>query len=206
MIFDTIGNLYGTTLGGGNYSACQSAGCGVVFRLSPAVGHWAESILHKFEGTGDGNGPSGSLVFDRSGALYGATSGESVYNSGNVFKLSLQGGVWTETVLYTFQGLPSDGSWPQGVMFVGKDLFGTTALGGLYGQGCCSLGGTAFELTPPQTGNGAWTETVLWNFGDGSDGHGPNALTLKGGIFYSTASDNGQSCQFGCGTVFELVP
>jgi hypothetical protein len=209
VIFDTAGNLYGTTLSGGDYSACQNGGCGVVFELSLSTGSWSESLLYVFQGTGDGNGPSGSLVFDKAGALYGTTSGESVYNSGNVFRLTPpveQGGPWTESVLYSFQGLPSDGSWPQGVTFVGKNLFGTTALGGLYGGGCCDLGGIAFKLTPPRTGTGAWTETILWNFGNGFDGHGPNPLTLKGGAFYSTDSDNGQGCQFGCGTVFKLVP
>jgi uncharacterized repeat protein (TIGR03803 family) len=35
LIFDSEGNLYGTTDGGGNLSDCFSAGCGVVFRVMP---------------------------------------------------------------------------------------------------------------------------------------------------------------------------
>jgi uncharacterized repeat protein (TIGR03803 family) len=35
LIFDTAGNLYGTTFGGGDFSPCQAVGCGTVFQLSP---------------------------------------------------------------------------------------------------------------------------------------------------------------------------
>jgi uncharacterized repeat protein (TIGR03803 family) len=33
--FDTSGRLYGTTTAGGNSSACDSHGCGVVFKIAP---------------------------------------------------------------------------------------------------------------------------------------------------------------------------
>ncbi len=69
VIFDNAGNLYGTTLFGGNLSRCGNAGCGVVFELIPNPnGSWKEKVLHRFGG-GDGEAPS-SLIFDRSGNLY----------------------------------------------------------------------------------------------------------------------------------------
>lgn len=43
MIFDKVGNLYGTTeLGGSNN------GEGTVFRLSPGANGWTEKELHSF--------------------------------------------------------------------------------------------------------------------------------------------------------------
>jgi uncharacterized repeat protein (TIGR03803 family) len=45
LIFDTEGNLYGTTYSGGS-------GCGVVFEPSYAAGTWTENVLHTFAGPG----------------------------------------------------------------------------------------------------------------------------------------------------------
>jgi uncharacterized repeat protein (TIGR03803 family) len=216
VIFDKAGNLYGTTLRGGNSPACGALGCGTVFELSPEGESWTESILYSFQGTGDGEYVVAGLVFDKSGALYGTT----VYGGtgyGNVFKLSPpvgQGDAWTESVLYDFGSVPTDGSYPAaGVIFDGKDLYGTTTWGGSsgceYGYGNVGCG-TVFKLAPPKIGSGTWAEKILWNCsGNDSDGgHDPSAaLTLNAGAFYSTTSDgSGQNCQFGCGAVFELVP
>src|ERR1700735_886645 len=69
MIFDDKGNLYGETVvvGGAAYS-------GTIFELSPnATGSWTETILHSFSGAPDGREPSGGLVFDAAGNLYGTT-------------------------------------------------------------------------------------------------------------------------------------
>jgi len=217
VIFDKSGNLYGTTPVGGHYhSACQNQGCGIVFKLASTGRGWKESRLYSFRGTGDGNVPEAGLVFDRSGNLYGTTSGAAVYNPGNVFKLrppATGGGAWTERVLYSFRGVP-DGFGPYaGVIFnANGHLFGTTTWGG---SGGCSYGGsvvgcgTVFELTPPKDRKGPWTETILWNFADGEGGQLPSAaLTLKSGALYGTTVDGGggTGCQFYCGGVFELVP
>jgi hypothetical protein len=214
VILDKDGNVYGTTLDGGDPSGCGGKGCGTVFKLSKVDGAWKESILYAFHGTGDGRGPQSGLIFDECGALYGTASGDGV-NPGNVFKLSPpteSGGAWTEKVLYSFKGLAAlDGADPQaGVVFRGNDLYGTTANGGSascsYGSGNVGCG-TVFKLGPPTTGTGPWHETILWDFsGDGSDPVAP--LTVRKGVLYGTASDGGDSslCQFGCGGVFELVP
>ena len=210
VIRDKEGNVYGTTLDGGDPSACGGKGCGTVFKLSAEGGVWKESILYAFHGTGDGRAPQSGLIFDECGALYGTTSGEGIYNPGNVFKLSPpthSGGAWTERVLYRFRGLAAlDGANPQaGVVFRGKDLYGTTANGGSascsYGSGNVGCG-TVFKLAPPTTGTGPWHETILWDFsGGGSDPLAP--LIVRDGALYGTASDGGAS---GSGTVFEIVP
>jgi len=81
-IFDSSGNLYGTTYNGGDrpcttYSG--SHGCGTVYELIPQPdGTWAEQVLHHFTGgDGDGANPYAGLVLDGAGNLYGTT-----YNGG----------------------------------------------------------------------------------------------------------------------------
>ncbi|MGA8273908.1 MAG: choice-of-anchor tandem repeat GloVer-containing protein [Candidatus Sulfotelmatobacter sp.] len=215
VILDKEGHVYGTTLDGGDAAGCGGTGCGTVFELSEESGVWKERILHTFHGTGDGRGPESGLIFDECGALYGTTSGDGE-NPGNVFKLrppTHSGGTWKESVLYRFRGLTAlDGADPQaGVVFRGKDLYGTTAGGGSascsYGSGNVGCG-TIFKLEPPKTGTGPWHETILWNFpSGGSDPIAP--LIVRKGALYGTASDGGGDsiqCQFGCGAVFELVP
>lgn len=75
VVFDSDGNLYGTTPNGG-------AGWGIVCELSPpaATGEaWTGTILYKFGSGGigqrgdDGCNPSGRLIFDKAGDLFGGT-------------------------------------------------------------------------------------------------------------------------------------
>jgi uncharacterized repeat protein (TIGR03803 family) len=97
LVFDTAGNLYGTT--SGSYSSAGS-----VFELSPSSSGWVESTLYTFSGQGDGGGPPCTLVFDAAGNLYGTTSYGGVYNrGGTVFELSPSAGHWTESVLHSFR-------------------------------------------------------------------------------------------------------
>jgi len=212
VIFDQTGNLYGTTPGGGGCSVYIS-GCGVVFELTPTGGAWTESVLYRFQGAADGISPTSGLIFDKSGALYGTTAAYGGLTNGTVYKLSppaVQGGAWTESVLYSFQGFSNggtDGYFPVAdVIFDGNALFGTTAYGGSVPCGNAngvSGCGTLFKLTPPKSGAGAWTEKILWNFASGG-AYPEAALKLKGGAFYGTTSSGGNTCQ--CGAVFELVP
>src|SRR5690349_16512111 len=66
LIFDSFGNLYGTTNGGGAY------GWGSVFELSPNKdGTWTDKILYSFTGGDDGWEIESKLVLDNSGNLYG---------------------------------------------------------------------------------------------------------------------------------------
>jgi uncharacterized repeat protein (TIGR03803 family) len=75
LTFDTAGNLYGTTLGGGNTKSCYNWGCGTVFELMPnSNGQWNESVLHAFADR-PGIAPYAGVVFDAAGNLYGTTTG-----------------------------------------------------------------------------------------------------------------------------------
>jgi uncharacterized repeat protein (TIGR03803 family) len=88
LIFDSSGNLYGTTKFGGTHYE------GVVFELTPkASGGWQESILHNFGNNAtDGQEPLAGLVFDPSGNIYGTTSYGGTHNDGVVFELTLKAG------------------------------------------------------------------------------------------------------------------
>jgi len=85
------------------------------------------------------------------------------------------------------------------------NLYGTTGYGGRHGFG------TAYMLTPPGSGGGAWNRTVLYSFPTGSSvrkSAGAGSLVLDpAGNLYGVTANGGRDCtQFGCGTVFELTP
>jgi uncharacterized repeat protein (TIGR03803 family) len=198
LIFDSSGNLYGTTSTGGTGSCTY--GCGTVFELMPQSGGWTEKILHHF-GTGapDGQLPSAGLIFDTSGNLYGTTTNGGLYGVGTVFELTPQSEGWTEKILHNFGDGASDGKNPQAnlIFDASGNLYSTTEGGGRYG------GGTVFELMPT---TGGWTRNVLHNFNNnGKDGYGPYAGLIfdAAGNLYSTTAYGGT---YGYGTVFELTP
>jgi hypothetical protein len=108
LVFDSNGNLYGTTYIGGTGNCFL--GCGTVFQLSPnGRGGFTERVIHSFQGPLiDGDNPEAPLIFDTWGNLYGATfmGGQSVTAAaGTVFRLSPEAdGSWAETVLHSFNG------------------------------------------------------------------------------------------------------
>jgi uncharacterized repeat protein (TIGR03803 family) len=198
LIFDSAGNLYGTTnLGGGPYAA------GTVFELSPGHGGgWTAAVLHNFSNASpDGVLPYGGLTFDGHGNLYGTTSSGG-YGFGTVFELAPMNGNWTETVLYSFDYWADFGAANPygGVIFDGQgNLYGTTHLGGLDSEG------SVVELTPGQGGN--WTYTQLYEFlhfdlpMDGAWPRGNLVFDAHGNL-YGTAEGRGT---YGYGMVFELT-
>src|SRR5271166_2190887 len=88
LLFDSKGNLYGTTVYGGSGSGCGNSGCGTIFELSPqSGGGWSESVLYNFcslPNCTDGEGPAyGPLVRDSAGSLYGTTVFGGAYRNCN---------------------------------------------------------------------------------------------------------------------------
>jgi uncharacterized repeat protein (TIGR03803 family) len=205
LTIDVSGNLYGTTSQGGGKGRI-----GTVFELTPnAGGKWTEKVLYSFchdYTCTDGWFPESQLIFDTAGNLYGTTNG----GSGTVFQLTPgANGRWVHKILHLF-GEGKDGNQPvAGVTFdAAGNLYGTTYNGGgherCHSQGC----GTVFEMTP--SANGKWTERVLHSFGSGTDGGAVVAGVVldAAGNIYGTTEEGGNyaSCEFGCGTVFELRP
>jgi len=221
LVADAGGNLYGTTVAGGSKGSCgilKKEGCGIVFKLAA---NGTLTILHAFAGGSDGAYPTGALMFDSQGDLYGTTvggggdanCGVGPYGCGTVFKIAAAGG---ESVVYAFQGGTADGGYPtSGVIADGVgNLYGVTAAGG--GTGNCGFKfkpikgcGTAFEI--PVGGS----ETVLSVF-KGKKGAGGypffGLIQNKTGDFFGTTTSGGVAgCTggagpLGCGIVFELKP
>ncbi len=205
VISDSQGNLYGAVVGGGANDT------GAIFEMSPPGNGnlwWAQKILYSFPITNVAE-PATALIFDPQGNLYGSTAGQgNVGNCGGVFKLSPPDGgssAWSESVLHLFVG--------------GKDVCGSSSLtldsqGNLYGAseiGGPSSDGVIYELSPPNSGSGAWNETILYTFTGGSEGFYPMAnLTIDShGNLYGTTTWGGSlsGCAgLGCGTVFEISP
>ncbi len=221
LIFDTVGNLYGTASGGGNRSCGEVDGCGVVFELTPGTTGWSYNVLFTFNGANGGN-PSGQLVFDPSGNLYGTTGNGGQLSScdgsgcGVVYQLSPRAGGWRESVLYAFKvsGGGYDGAVgavPYGIARDGAgNLYGAAYYGGTGGS---DGNGVVFKLSP--TVSGLWRETVLHDFGGGTAGGSPEAgvtLDAAGDIFGVTRFGGDLSkCVtnnfgLGCGLAFEIKP
>jgi uncharacterized repeat protein (TIGR03803 family) len=142
VVLDGKGNLYSTTLMGGQY------GKGVVYEVKRGTA-WTEVVLHSFGGgvgaNYDGSYPQAGLVKNGRGGFFGTTAGSGASDAGKVFELSpVSGGAWVATVLHSF-GSGADGQNPSAGPLIrdaaGK-LYGTTFYGGDNGLG------TVFEITP----------------------------------------------------------
>ena len=185
VVFDSAGNFYGTTLLGGTY------GNGTVYEVTPSG---VESVIYSFVGGTDAVNPAAAVTLDDDGNIYGTAPAGGIYGNGAIFKLSRSGSVWTETVLYSFQGL-NDGQNPVGGLIVDKHgtLYGGTFDGGVNG------GGTVYALSST---SGSWTMKILYSFTGGYGGI-YNKLTFgPEGTLYGVL--NGESAN-GLGSVFKLT-
>jgi uncharacterized repeat protein (TIGR03803 family) len=186
------GNLYGTTLYGGQSRK------GTIYRI--AKDGTGFTVVHEFRGS-DGENPEGDLV-ERDGYLYGTTMKGGSGNRGTVFRMSLSG---DHEVLYSFPELGrfrngvatnSTGADPRAGLMLGADgnFYGTAYQGGAHGHG------TVFRITP------GGELTVLHHFAGASfDGAGPLApLTQDAqGNIYGTTQAGGSMNQ---GSAWRLAP
>lgn len=191
-VMDSAGNLYGVTTLGGAHSG------GMAYELSPSATGWTYTDIYDFVGGPTGAAsPSGGLILDASGNLYGVTQSGGPDDKGVVYELSPGPLGWTQTILYSFTG-NSFADSPRGLL-----LF--DASGNLYGITNAYKGaGTVYELSPSSSG---WTKQVLYTFTGGTDGANPqgNLLMDSAGRIYGGAQDGG-SVTCGCGTIFRLTP
>jgi uncharacterized repeat protein (TIGR03803 family) len=195
LVRDRSGNLYGTSVEGGDFQS------GNVFELTPTRNGWTLNVLYSFTSGLDGGEPYKGVTLDSHGNLYGTTvtggSGGCEGGCGVVYKLTHAHGSWTESVIYSFTG-GNDGSGPGSpVVFDNQgNLFGTTPVGGANGLG------TVYELRPQK--DGGWKLKVVHTFTGGNDGAGGSAGRLlfdnRGSIYGVTTSGGA----YGSGTAYRL--
>jgi len=198
LVRDAAGNLYGTTLFGGNGN-CSGylSGCGTVFKVSKAG---KETVLHTFTDGADGAFPQGGLIRDAAGNFYGTAQSGGRFNTnctagcGTVFKLTVgSNGKWKETVLHAFTNVP-DGAAPTADLITDAagNFYGTTQGGGAFGYGA------VFKMTK------SGKVILLHSFRDYPDGRQPYAGLIRDqvGNFYGTTGFGGD---YGIGTVFKLT-
>jgi uncharacterized repeat protein (TIGR03803 family) len=196
VAIDAAGNLYGTSVLGGEF------GGGTVWQLSLAGDSWVHTVLYSFTGGADGGEPYKGVTLDAAGNLYGTAvtggSGSCEGGCGVAYKLTKSGATWTQTVIHAFSG-GADGSGPGSRVALDNrgNVYGMTPTGGTNGLG------VVYQLRPKS--NGSWVLRVIYTFTGGSDGSSGSAgkLVFRGGHIYGAATTGGLN---GSGTVFELIP
>jgi uncharacterized repeat protein (TIGR03803 family) len=190
VVFDKYGNLWGTTeLGGSENCSASGDPCGLIFELTPSESGWIYKTVYQFNRS-VGGVPTGNLILDQSGNLYGTLAINGPYGNGGVYEFSPSTGVLT--VLYSFTGNGEAAYGPEGgvVMDQAGNLYGVDPFTGAHGVGF------VFKLTPS---NGNWVYTDLHDFTGGSDGaypYGTLALDANGNLYGTNTG----------GVIFELTP
>jgi len=147
----------------------------------------------------DAQTPQG-LLAEPDGTLVGVATNGGIYGYGAVFQLqppSVPSGTWTESVVYSFAPQNGDGPYPVAspAMRANGTLCGTTAY-------FSPTDGTVYEVRPPATPHGSWTETVLFrSAGTGLQGSLISVVPGPHGEVFGTSGVGGY-----CGAVFELTP
>jgi uncharacterized repeat protein (TIGR03803 family) len=179
LIWDSAGNLYGTTYNGG------VGDIGTVFELSPnGHGSWTERVVASVAEIDAG------LTINAAGDIFGTTNT-------TVFELKPNGtgGYDLPKTLYTFPSSEVRGETPEGTLVLDSsgNIYGTTRAGGKVGDG------TVFKLT--LTTKGTYTQSILYSFGS-------NGTTPYGGVVFDPAGNLYGTTRFGgandTGVVYEL--
>lgn len=213
LIEDSAGNFYGTVYGGG------ANGFGGIFEMRHGRGsHYKYTLLYSFcaqQNCADGGYPTGGLILDTKGNLYGSALIGGNQGNGEVFELAHKGKAWNLHILYAFcpQGNNcTDGVGPDaglayagqqsGALYDGKSpLYGTTDGGGLTGL----WQGVVFEIAPV---NGGWNYQVIYSFcaqancADGAYSYSRLVEDASGNLYGTTIEGGTNSA----GTAFELSP
>jgi uncharacterized repeat protein (TIGR03803 family) len=186
-----------------SYASVLGGPCGTAIHIQPSAtnppvvpSYWKETALRTYVKSQEGC-PTGNLLLDSAGNLYGVTQSGGPHGWGSVFELTNNSGTWTETILYAFQGLDDGGNPYSGLIADSAgNLYGTTYAAGANRQGI------VFEL---KHSGGSWTEQVLYTFQGGNDGGQPVAGLIfdNAGNLYGATSSWGSR---GGGVVFKLVP
>ncbi len=185
------GKFYGVTTGTGQPGGVSDSQFGTVFSLTPNANFTSltETRLYTFKGLSDGCYPQAGVIVMGS-TLYGTTGQCGLTNSGVVFSVPITGG--SESVLYSFGGLPDSSNPGSVLLHVGNYLYGTA------GGGAWNFG-TVYRV--PISGG---SEDILYSFAGQPDGFYPVAPVINvGNYLYGTTEYGGANGYYG-GTVFRV--
>lgn len=184
IVRSASGTLYGSA-NGGRFGTQE--GDGAVFKVTAGG---TETILHSFGSGADGLTPSGSLIEDSKGNLYGVTVSGGTHGGGSLFKISPSA---KETILYNF----SNTSAPEGSLLLDAqgNLYGTSVEGGKYSYGA------AYEFSSSGKFHVIYSFCAQVHCTDGSQPQVGLARDSAGDL-YGTTQNGGT---YGQGTVFKLT-
>jgi uncharacterized repeat protein (TIGR03803 family) len=126
LVFDSQGNLWGTSLLGGTHG-----GLGTVFKFFPKNGGFAETSVHGFGNPGDGASPYAGLVIDGQGNLFGTTYKGGANGAGTVYEIIPLETGFEYKLLYSFTG-KTDGGLVSAPLIMDSlgNFYGTAMWGG----------------------------------------------------------------------------
>jgi uncharacterized repeat protein (TIGR03803 family) len=198
--YDGIAPLYGSTVLGG-----RASGGGVVYSLTPGTGGGAPKLkqLYKFchfknnhDVCTDGANPSGNMVVDKNGNIWGTAMSGGAGNAGIVFELvPTTTGPWGESLPYQFcsETNCTDGMTPATGLAVDSNgnFYGTTSTGGIAFRKCPATGcGVLFKVSSSGS-----NESTLYSFcslDKCADGGVPAGVVLDpNGNIYGAAAVGG---------------
>jgi uncharacterized repeat protein (TIGR03803 family) len=187
----TDGSFYGTnqnggTGGPGGNCGFVGAGCGQVYKVTPAG---VQTILHSFTNAGDGSDPYSAPIEAANGVFYGTTSTQIFGGNSTAYTITPSGAF---TTIHTFTGADGQNVTASLVQGTDGDFYGDTVAGG------SSSDGVIFKMTP------SGSVTVLHNFAgtDGSQAY-YSLIQANDGNFYGTTYRGGS---IGNGVVFKITP
>ncbi|MHB8260802.1 MAG: choice-of-anchor tandem repeat GloVer-containing protein [Bacteroidia bacterium] len=174
--------LYGMTYGGG------ANGYGTIFKIKPDGTGYIKIL--DFAGSSNGQSPDGSLISDGT-FLYGMTNIGGTNNNGTIFKIMPNGTGYVKLLYFAYT---PTGSQPYGsLIYDGTYLYGTTALGGINGNG------TIFKIKTDGTGYLKLLDFGYTNTGSESEGN----LFYDGTFLYGMTYGGGTH---GDGNIFKIKP
>ena len=155
------------------------------------------TALHQFATQTDGAFPEGAVLRDAAGNLYGTTTSGFQLDGGTVFKIDSRG---NESILFAFNNGPVTGLFPTGTLIQDR-------AGNLYGVALGGPGAGVLYKVSPQG-----KETILFAFQGGLGVDTPELpaggiiMDQSGNIFGAAQFGSDQSCEIGCGSIFQLDP
>jgi len=195
VIFDSQGNLYGTTYTGGLHSGAGTGGgcfanaCGTVYELSPSNGSWNLSREALLSADTSSNPVSG-LAMDQQGALYGVASYTGPSGYGTLLRLTPSGSSFALDILTVFLSQEGGNVYSTPVLDAVGNLYDGNP--GVHGE----FMGEVFSI------NSLGGYSSLFSFTPGDGPYGDLMMDTHGNLYGTTEVGGAHNY----GSVFKLTP